>query len=310
MGHIAIFLYIASLVMGVVSIFNYKRILDDQNIYFFKSLFAFIILFNLSLLVDFTSLYLSINLSAQIDPGNLILIWILIGWLSFFTLCGSIWFYYQLILNLVSMKKRWLFTLIYKTLSIGFIIVLIIGTAVYIIQEKVIIYLYAISAFKNTFLGFGILITALLLIENKNVANLKKQQVLSAFGWLFIVLFSGMMAIYLIRTKTSFLIISVISLSVNLVALSGIKPLIKGLCGSYPNSINHSLTINHITEQFDLSNREKQVLGLIIKGKSNKEIEQELFISSHTVKNHIYSIFRKIGVQSRGQLINRILKND
>jgi two-component system response regulator DegU len=47
---------------------------------------------------------------------------------------------------------------------------------------------------------------------------------------------------------------------------------------------------------------------LILQGKSNREIEELLFISGQTVKNHIYNIFRKLGVKSRGQLVGLVLK--
>jgi DNA-binding CsgD family transcriptional regulator len=53
-----------------------------------------------------------------------------------------------------------------------------------------------------------------------------------------------------------------------------------------------------------LSPRECDVLGLILRGKSNAQIEKELYISIHTVKNHITSIHGKLGVRSRWQLIS------
>ncbi|GGA42358.1 helix-turn-helix transcriptional regulator [Paenibacillus physcomitrellae] len=52
-----------------------------------------------------------------------------------------------------------------------------------------------------------------------------------------------------------------------------------------------------------LSPREKEVLGLILKASSNKEIAAALFISEHTVKNHLTNIFQKMGVGDRAQAI-------
>jgi len=61
-------------------------------------------------------------------------------------------------------------------------------------------------------------------------------------------------------------------------------------------------------EQFSrtrgLTPREGAILELILRGKSNAQIEKELFISIHTVKNHITSIHQKLGVRSRWQLIS------
>ena len=50
-----------------------------------------------------------------------------------------------------------------------------------------------------------------------------------------------------------------------------------------------------------LSSREMEVLILITKGLSNKEIASALGISNQTIKNHITSIFRKLGVEDRTQ---------
>ena len=49
----------------------------------------------------------------------------------------------------------------------------------------------------------------------------------------------------------------------------------------------------------ELSPRETEVLSLVARGMSNRLIARNLFISEKTVKNHLYSIFRKIGVTDR-----------
>jgi len=50
-----------------------------------------------------------------------------------------------------------------------------------------------------------------------------------------------------------------------------------------------------------LSRREMEVLGLVTHGLSNKEIATTLTISHQTVKNHVTSILRKLGVEDRTQ---------
>jgi len=51
-----------------------------------------------------------------------------------------------------------------------------------------------------------------------------------------------------------------------------------------------------------VSTREIEVIELLMKGYSNKEIAGRLFISTDTVKKHTYNIYRKLGVQNRVQL--------
>ena len=50
-----------------------------------------------------------------------------------------------------------------------------------------------------------------------------------------------------------------------------------------------------------LTARETEVLGLLARGKANKQIARELFVEEKTVKAHVSSILRKLGVSSRTQ---------
>lgn len=84
----------------------------------------------------------------------------------------------------------------------------------------------------------------------------------------------------------------------------------------------HKSRINHLTlklktetemkrlfTKYKISCREKEIIGLILKGKSNKDIEDKLFISLKTVKSHIYNIYQKLGVKNRLELIHLIQKS-
>ena len=53
-----------------------------------------------------------------------------------------------------------------------------------------------------------------------------------------------------------------------------------------------------------LSKRQKQLIVLLDRGLSNREIAEELGISEHTVKVHLWRLFRRLGVKSRTQTIH------
>ncbi len=52
-----------------------------------------------------------------------------------------------------------------------------------------------------------------------------------------------------------------------------------------------------------LTEREREILGLVAGGANNQAIADQLFISEKTVRNHLTAIFDKIGVTSRSQAI-------
>jgi DNA-binding NarL/FixJ family response regulator len=56
-----------------------------------------------------------------------------------------------------------------------------------------------------------------------------------------------------------------------------------------------------------LSNREKQLLGMVVMGFSNREIADRLHLTESTVKSHLASGFRKLGVRSRSEASALIL---
>lgn len=58
-----------------------------------------------------------------------------------------------------------------------------------------------------------------------------------------------------------------------------------------------------------LTNREMEIITLLSAGASNQQIAEKLFVSEHTVKSHLYNIFRKINVHNRIQALNWIQQN-
>jgi DNA-binding CsgD family transcriptional regulator len=61
-----------------------------------------------------------------------------------------------------------------------------------------------------------------------------------------------------------------------------------------------------IVEAYGLSPRERDVVRAIARGMSNPEIATELYLSPHTVRDYVKSVFEKVGVSSRGELVARL----
>lgn len=60
---------------------------------------------------------------------------------------------------------------------------------------------------------------------------------------------------------------------------------------------------------YDLTDREREVLALMIEGLNNREIGERLYISGSTVKNHVSSILSKLATTSRTQAVAMAVEN-
>lgn len=61
---------------------------------------------------------------------------------------------------------------------------------------------------------------------------------------------------------------------------------------------------NSLRSVCGLTHREMEIISLLGAGASNPKIAEQLFVSEHTVKSHLYNIFRKIKVHNRVQAAN------
>ena len=116
----------------------------------------------------------------------------------------------------------------------------------------------------------------------------------------------------------------VILISINETAEDVRRALAAGVCGYVPKSCEQDVIVEairsvtsgreflppHLTRRLaernaivGLSNREVEVLRLIAKGRSNKEIAADLALSADTVKTHITHLMRKLGAADRAHAV-------
>jgi DNA-binding CsgD family transcriptional regulator len=70
-------------------------------------------------------------------------------------------------------------------------------------------------------------------------------------------------------------------------------------------SVSEISRIEEMAGQFNFSPREKEVLALLLQGRTNAQIGEELYISLNTTKTHIRNIYQKVGVKRRYELLSR-----
>jgi DNA-binding CsgD family transcriptional regulator len=76
-----------------------------------------------------------------------------------------------------------------------------------------------------------------------------------------------------------------------------------------PFSNNNKLT-DYFIKTYDITEKESQVIELVMEGLTYKQIAEKLFISAKTVDNHIQNIYKKLNVNSKLQLANFVRSNE
>jgi len=62
------------------------------------------------------------------------------------------------------------------------------------------------------------------------------------------------------------------------------------------------------SDGYDLSERENEILSLLVEGLSKKQIAEKIFLSHHTVDSHIRNIYVKLEVHTRGSAVSKAIK--
>jgi DNA-binding NarL/FixJ family response regulator len=69
-----------------------------------------------------------------------------------------------------------------------------------------------------------------------------------------------------------------------------------------PGSTQRAATSRGRETSLLISPRERDVLALVVEGRSNKDIAEALYVSPNTVKTHVASLLNKLSANTRSQL--------
>ncbi len=146
--------------------------------------------------------------------------------------------------------------------------------------------------------------------ESRKAADSGRRKVDAAFAVLMLIRYPvhlaltvwtpvGTMALALTLTR-------LLGLYTNLAPLIWLRSYFLPWAGGLAKAMAAKFDLQAIGRARGLSPREMEILALMIDGKSYKDIESGLHISIHTVKSHVYSLYRKMDVKSRHELIYKI----
>ncbi|MDC7995463.1 response regulator transcription factor [Altibacter sp. HG106] len=90
--------------------------------------------------------------------------------------------------------------------------------------------------------------------------------------------------------------------------LQGISEVFDGGAPMSPSIARQVIASFTMSKETSLSDRELEVLQKLSNGTNNKQIAEDLFVSTNTVKAHIKNIYKKLHVHSRAEAVSKAIK--
>jgi DNA-binding CsgD family transcriptional regulator len=201
-----------------------------------------------------------------------------------------------------TMNQFLIFLMVIAAVAYGF------STAVYANSANIKPFLWVHKSFVTVPIIISGIAT-LVLFMNAGHIKLKSQvKTVRIFSLIYLVFFCYQLCLWILPVHVWIMLSAFNLLIFNIIPIPFLSNLLQKHKTAVLDQTETRSNIENFFKVHGLSKREKEIVQLVVSGLSNKEIENELYISKFTVKKHISNIFMKVDVNSRPQLINRILQ--
>ena len=303
MQHVTVTLAILAFGAGIASLMSVYRFYRKHDFFYLKVFLRYMTVLNITVFLNLGLHYVLTNVFSP--PGGhdwgMVLI---VGNIAGFFLFALLTFYYLVLARSLldgttgRIEKNGIIAIIVSaSLTYGF------SLAVYSSSSNFSLFLTAHKIFVSLLSILSLLASLRLFAEANELHNRKQRRAIRVFSMVYIAFFCCQLSLWVLP-----LYIWVISSAFNLLLLNIIPiPFLASLLKEGEKCVSDRPEtrekIARFYDRFGLSAREKEIAELILEGKSNDEIKDELFISVFTVKRHITNIFMKLDIRSRSQLI-------
>lgn len=298
MTYTSIFFYFISIAIASVTIYISYKMYRDYKLQYLSYWFYYIIFLNLGFFFFYTIRFLILDL-LKLDPWQTKKFYvILLVFLLRPVIIIGLYLFIKFSCGLIEKKLSNLIKKIYLLLWI---------------LHSVILFILTLSYFKTKnghtlnvieFLSDWIIIFAFytgiayIIYSTKEIKEPDKQIAIRMFSYIFLIC----QTIFILTSNYSLKLL--LSFAYILPPLIYLKRFLKKYFREYSSILENEAKANYLFSKYNISKREQELIYLICKGKSNKEIGDILYISLQTVKHHIHSIYRKLNIKNRVQLSN------
>jgi DNA-binding CsgD family transcriptional regulator len=305
MVHIRIFVYIITLIIGTWSGYYLVQKYRIHRYTFLPHLIGFIVLFNVTILITLLVKYVSINLNAGTPPEAPLLNGIL-NMITFVLTLGMAWRLIRVQRELLRWRttRRWVRATLSAAaclfIGYGFIVALYLANP----SSPTLVILYYNLILLPVLVLFGSFIH--LLICTRRIAEAEHRRVTQSFGVFYFVAFILLMACLMAPESVQFFSEPPVVFLFNLFPVLWFRFGVLKNGSMLPRSVDKT-GLECYLDKYDISPREREIIQLVLEGRGDREIANTLFIAYHTVKNHKYQLYKKLGVKSRFELMTMVL---
>ena len=305
--HLKLFIALLNLVAGSAIFIHVRNVSQLFSLPFLRPVKRFILYYNILILILLVTKYYSLNLYLAPVADHLSQFRLIIDLVCTWVLAGMTGAVFQVrnILEKRTVSPHWaragLALLALVSLSY------LPGFAGYGETGPV----RVLAAVQDGFLDVLFYIQVIMLIEMLVYAvRLRARHRSPVIAWYSVLYLGGYAAFLLFLVVPAFLelvLVLAVLLYINSIPLIWLHVVLKHLHGDFTPDEKQKLMLFN---RYNISKRESEIIELILAGKSNAEITKTLYISLHTVKNHIYNIYQKMGINTRYQLLHIFTQQD
>ena len=308
MQHFTVSLAILAFGMGIAALMYVYRLYSKHTLFFLKIFLRYMIVLNISVFLNMALHYLLANVLNSWANYHKVMLVIVVNIAGFF-LFALLTFYYLVLTRSLRDKRI-------KAIEKNLIIIIIaagsmaygFSLALYSSSSKISLFLM-VHKILISFLSIISLTASIQLFVGAKYLKPKSQiRTIKIFSLIYAVFFAYQFSLWFLPLQVWIMSSAFNLLLLNIIPIPFLSSLMKERGSQLLNKPKNREKIDGFYRAHGLSKREQEIVDLILEGKSNDEIKDELFISIFTVKKHISNIFTKLETTSRSQLIHKVLE--
>jgi DNA-binding CsgD family transcriptional regulator len=300
------FLPFFSLTAVITACWSAQRLAKTFRFHFLTSYFSFLVTINIFAFLNLMLGEMSTDILKNISPQNMRPVYILFGLAAFPLLAVAYYFLWDFVAGILDRELSRLFRGAYAALWIVLMTMFLIRIQ-FAVQKRYLPWSNVLSIAS----GLGITVMPIaawgyLAWRASRAPRAVEKKGLLSFAAVSLTCY---FLFFLTLSVIPSLVFTSLAVPVGLFVANIVPVLVlKRFLAKYYRPLFPDVFGGSAAEQFclkhRLSKREGEILALLLKGKSHKEIERDLFISPHTIRNHAHNIYQKLEVSSRLQLMH------